>query len=281
MKQTLISLTALTVPLVQAVLPPTIEGMNIVWSESFQGDAGASPSEDVWYYALDVNTNNEIQTYTTDNSNIQLSGGDTVQIVPLRDSNGEWTSGRIETRDSFTPQPGKKMQLQGEIRVGDAASKQGLWPAFWALGDSMRHGTEWPMCGELDIYEQVNGNMEAHGTVHCGSFPGGACNEPVGLAETVNIPSNDFHTWAIAIDRTSGDWQSETITWMMDGNAYHVLTGAEIADEGTWGTLAHSPLYLLLNVAVGGDWPGNPTDATEDSWGSMMEISYVSVYESS
>ncbi|KEY68250.1 hypothetical protein S7711_04781 [Stachybotrys chartarum IBT 7711] len=279
MQQCILFLAAMAAPLARAILAPNVDGMKIVWSESFSGCAGCAPSSDEWNVALDVNTNNEIQDYSTSNANIQLSGGDTVQLVPLKDEAGRWTSGRIETVQSFTPQPGKRMLFQGELRVGSNAHKQGIWPAFWMLGNSIREGTEWPLCGELDIYEQVNGDMEAHGTLHCGEFPGGVCNEPTGIAKTTSIPDNEFHTWSIAVDRTSNNWQTETITWLSDGNPYHVLTGAELGDEGVWATLAHSPMYLLLNVAVGGDWPGPPNDETEDSWGSMLEVSYVGVYE--
>ncbi|KAH7313798.1 concanavalin A-like lectin/glucanase domain-containing protein [Stachybotrys elegans] len=280
MKQSTLFLSALLAPLAQAWQPPHIESMNLVWGDSFKGDAGSHINSEDWNIALHVNTNNEVQNYTESNRNIQISGGETLQLVPLRGENGEWTSGRVETVASYTPQPGKRMTFEANIRTGENANKQGIWPAVWLLGDAIRHGTEWPLCGEIDIYEQVNGVMEGHGTLHCGSFPDGVCNEPTGIAETVVIPNNDFHTWSVAIDRTSNDWQTESITWLLDGVPYHVLTGAGLGDEGTWATLAHSPMYMILNVAVGGNWPGDPNEATEDSWGSMLEIAYVAIYES-
>lgn len=96
---------------------------------------------------------------------------------------------------------------------------------FWVLGNSMREGTEWPLCSELDIHEQVNRDMEAHGALHCGESLAGVCNEPTGIAKTTSIPDNEFHTWSIAVERTSNNWQTETITWLSDGNPCHVLTG--------------------------------------------------------
>lgn len=124
------------------------------------------------------------------------------------------------------------------------------------LGESIHHGTPWPQCGELDIFEQVNGQLTGYGTAHCGSFPGGVCNESTGRAGTVGIPGGEgFHTWTIKIDRTKGDdWTQEVIEWSMDGRVYHTLRGAELGDQGVWATLAHSPLFVILNVAVGGDW---------------------------
>ena len=196
-----------------------------------------------------INTNNELQTYTTSNSNLQISGGGTIQFVPRRSPSGKWTSGRIETTGSYTPQPGKIMQVEAALRLGDApqANKQGMWPAFWMLGDAMRHGTPWPQCGEIDIFEMVNGIPTVHGTTHCT-----ACNEPIGFGGTSGTDSN-WHTYSVKIDRTPGNWADETITWLKDGQTFFTLRGATIGDQGVWATLAHSPLYILLNLAVGGD----------------------------
>lgn len=122
------------------------------------------------------------------------------------------------------------------------------------LGDSIHHGTPWPQCGELDIFEQVDGVPTGYGTAHCGGLPGGVCNEPNGRPGTVGIPNNDFHTWSIKIDRTPGDWTQEVISWSLDGSVYHTLRGSDLGDQGIWATLAHSPLFIILNLAVGGDW---------------------------
>lgn len=205
-----------------------------------------------------MRTNNEAQTYTTSNQNLQLSGGDTVQLVPLKSPTGEWTSARIESKATFTPARGKLTQFEAAIRFGDspAAQKQGVWPAFWLLGDAIHHGTPWPLCGELDIMETVNGLPTAYGTTHCGNGDqGGPCNEPIGRGATVALPDNGWHTWTLQIDRTNGgDWRGEVIRWLVDGRVFHQMSGADVADEGIWATLAHSPMFVILNVAVGGNW---------------------------
>jgi beta-glucanase (GH16 family) len=276
------SATLLAAGLAAAVnaFAPKVDGMKTIFSDSFEGAAGAAPNSKAWNIGLDIHVNNEVQDYSAHNSNIQLSGGDTLQLVPWKDDKGKWTSGRIESKESWTPQKGKKLQVQSELRVGANAQKQGIWPAFWLLGDAVRNGTPWPMCGELDVFEQVNGDMTGYGTVHCGTENGGPCNEPNGRTKTVPIPDNEFHTWGLVVDRTSGDWKTESISWFLDGAVYHTLTGAELGDEAVWSTLAHSPYYMIVNVAVGGNWPGPPTDNTEDGYGAMLEVSYVSVYES-
>ncbi|KAL2017917.1 hypothetical protein VTK56DRAFT_1509 [Thermocarpiscus australiensis] len=268
--------------LVSASPAPTYLGYNIIWSDGFEGSAGQSPKGDVWNIITNVKTNNEVQDYTASNQNLQISGGGTVQLVPRRSPSGQWTSARIESKSAFAPQPGKVTMFEAALRFGDApaAAKQGIWPAFWLLGDSVHHGTPWPRCGELDIMETVNGLPAAYGTAHCGSFPGGPCNEPVGRGGVVALPDTGFHTWTLQIDRSAGggDWRGEVIRWLYDGRVYHSLSGADIGDEGVWGTLAHSPMFMILNVAVGGDWPGAPNGATVDGYESMMEVEYVAVY---
>ncbi|KAF4472053.1 endo-13(4)-beta-glucanase [Fusarium albosuccineum] len=266
-------------PLASAIQCPNLEGFKVVWQDDFNGCQGCAPSKSNWNVALDINTNNELQEYTESNRNIQLSGGHTLQLVPWKGDKGEWTSGRIESKKSWFAKEGKAMRVEASLRTGEAAHKQGVWPAFWMLGDAMRKGTEWPLCGELDIFERVNGDLTGYGTVHCGHEGGGPCNEPEGLGQAVPIPDNSFHTWSIVVDRRPQNWQAETITWLMDGAPFHSLTGAQLGDQGTWATLAHSPMYILLNVAVGGNWPGDPNAATQSGYDNMMEVSYVAVYE--
>jgi beta-glucanase (GH16 family) len=239
-------------------------GYNVIWSDTFGGSAGSAPSSDLWTIAQSVHTNNEVEVYTTSSNNVQLSGGETIQFIPRKSSSGTWTSGRIESIGTVTPAAGKVTLVEASIRFGDASAKQGIWPAFWMLGDSMRHGTAWPACGELDIMETVNGVLTGYGTAHCGTNPGGICDETTGLQASTALANHDWHTWSIKIDRSdTSTYRNEVITWMLDGNVYHTLTGAILGDEGVWGTLAHSPLYIILNLAVGGDWY---VLCTLDSW---------------
>lgn len=258
------------------------QGLKVVFEEAFAGDAGAPPSADTWNIALNVNSNNEAQVYTTSTDNMQISGGGSFQIVPRRHADGSWTSGRVESRGSWVAPPGGIMQIEASIRVGWnlQGNKQGIWPAFWTMGDALRHGTGWPLCGELDIMEQVSGGPTAYATAHCGVYPGGPCQEPLGRQASIGLIDDNWHTWAVTIDVRDANWTRQTIIWTKDGQEFQRLTGSDIADQPTWGTLAHSPLYILMNVAVGGNWPGAPNDATLDGFGSMMEVQYVAVYTS-
>ncbi len=197
------------------------------------------------------NGNNELETYSPNSRNVQLSGGQTLQLVPWKDPSAAsgWTSGRIESKASWVPAPGKVTKVEALIGMGNNANKAGIWPAFWMLGDAIRTGTSWPACGELDILEQKNGAPTAFGTAHCA-----ACSEPMGRVGTTTLPDSAPHTWTLTWDRTPGSWQQETITWLRDGQAFHTITGSQF-DQGTWSTLAHSPYYIILNVAVGGAFP--------------------------
>ncbi|KAK3400220.1 concanavalin A-like lectin/glucanase domain-containing protein [Sordaria brevicollis] len=271
--------------LVSAWYPPTLQGYNLVWYDQFEGNSGTSPNTGWWNIInRKLNVNNELETYSSSTRTVQVSGGYTLQLVPWRqqNGNGDWISGRIESTYTFTPAPGKKTVAQAEIRFGSnpTNTKAGIWPAFWMLGNELRTGGSWPACGELDILETVNGDLRGYGTLHCGTFPGGPCNEPTGKGGSTLIPNQDWHTWRIEWDRTSGDWWTSKITWYMDGVKFHEISGQSLNDWTAFDKISNKPLFFILNVAVGGDWPGYPNANTKDGYGSMMEVGYVAHYVS-
>lgn len=269
--------------LAAAWAPPSYSGFRLVWSDSFAGASGALPNQNNWNILdRNIGVNNELQTYRANPRQVQTSGGSTAQLVPWRDTSvsGGWTSGRLESKYTFTPQAGRQTMAEAQIRFGSnpTETKKGIWPAFWLLGDSIRHGTGWPACGELDIVETVNGQLTGYGTMHCNVYPGGICNEPSGRANTVPIPNQEWQRWRIVWDRTPGSWQAETITWFMNDRQFHQLRGDQIGNADVWASVAQKPLFFILNVAVGGDWPGYPDGSTRDGYGAMMEVGYVAHY---
>ncbi|KAL7622197.1 hypothetical protein AAE478_007700 [Parahypoxylon ruwenzoriense] len=267
---------------VSAEAPPGYSGYRVLWADTFDGPAGSAVNQNNWNIITNLKVNNEWQDYTTSNQNLQVSGGATVQIVPRKNpSTGQWTSARIESKYTFTPPAGTVTMGEARLRFGDNAinNKQGIWPAFWLLGDSVRsRGVAWPACGEIDVMETVNGQLTGHGTIHCDAYPGGACNEPTGIGGTVGVPDQSWHTWRVVWDRRASSWTGETLTWYLDGNRFHQVSGATVGKQDVWTALAASPVYFILNVAVGGDWPGAPNSATQDGYGSMMEVAYVAHY---
>ncbi|KPM43945.1 hypothetical protein AK830_g2597 [Neonectria ditissima] len=264
---------------------PGYTGLGVIWQDSFAGTGGTLPDTGSWNIIEGyLNVNAELEVYTRSTRNLQRSGGNTLQLVPWRDSSVStgWTSGRVESRYTFTPTAGRITRAEAVIRFGDTpvANKQGIWPAFWMLGNALRTGGSWPACGELDAMETVNGLLTGYGTAHCDVYPGGICNEGTGIGGNIAIPDQGWHTWRVDFDRTKSSWQQETITWYMDGRQFHQISGSRINNERVWATLCHSPLYFILNVAVGGSWPGYPNGNTGDGYGSMMEVGYVAHYSS-
>ncbi|KAI9901058.1 hypothetical protein N3K66_002875 [Trichothecium roseum] len=264
---------------------PQYAGFNRVWQDNFSGAAGTLPDRNGQWTILegDLGVNNELQFYTRESRTIQLSGGDTLQVVPWRDGSKPkgWVSGRAESNYVFTPKDGAITRGEAALMFGDSpqGNKQGIWPAFWSLGDSIRHGTGWPACGEIDIMETVNGQLTGHGTLHCDVYPGGICNEGTGIGSPVGIPNYGWHTWRVDIDRRNGDFRGQSITWYLDGQQFHQVTGDRIGNADVWRSIAQSPLFFITNVAVGGSWPGNPDGATQDGYGVRLELGYVAHYE--
>ncbi|KAL1897745.1 hypothetical protein Cpir12675_002244 [Ceratocystis pirilliformis] len=260
---------------------PKYTGYSLVWAETFSEDYGAMPSSRHWNIITNISVNNESQRYTTSNENLQLSGKGTLRIVPQL-ANRKWTSGRIESKYSFSPTDGKKTIAEAFIRFGNNNSgfKKGIWPAFWTLGQTCRTNSTWPSCGEIDILETVNGELTGYGTVHCGETPGGPCKEPSGIQKSTQLPSQSWYRWRVTIDRTTGSWRTESIKWYRDNFLFHTITGAEVGNEIAWESLAHDARYFILNVAVGGTWPGATNQTTLGGLGAMMEVGYVAQYES-
>jgi len=107
----------------------------------------------------------------------------------------------------------------------------------------------------LTKINSINGEAVNHGVAHCGTTTGGPCNESTGLAKTVALtdPTN-WHTWRVQWDRTPSSWSSETITWYKDGTQFWQIKGSTVNDQTAWTALAHSSMYFIVNVAVGGYW---------------------------
>ncbi|CZT41707.1 related to endo-1,3-beta-glucanase [Rhynchosporium secalis] len=280
---TLLTLTTIltTINLTLATSPEPVRGFHLAWSDSFDT---TTPEIDLtkWRRWTGQASNNEQQTYLATGSNCEISSSKTLLITPTN-TNGHWESCRIESLPAFAAKAGGQTIVQARLKLGDGDSDvgagkplQGIWPAFWSLGASVRHGTNWPSCGEIDTFENINGGPLGHGTVHCGT----ACNDPVGLGSGMTFSYGDWHTWAHAIDLRSGEWRDQNITWYLDGKLFKVLKGGDVGDRDAWANLAAREMILTLNVAVGGSWAGDAVAETADGKMAGMEVGYVAVYES-
>lgn len=253
------------------------------WSDSFSGSDGTAPSGANWKTSTGTSYpggaaqwgTGETETYTASRNNLALDGKGHLKITAIRDSAGAWTSGRIETQQTgFQAAPGHVLRV--EARIQTPSSGAGYWPAFWMLGAPFRGVyTNWPGIGEIDIMENAGGRADTvNGTLHCGVAPGGPCNENKGIGgkHTGTSPfSAGFHTFAVEWDRTR---PVEEIRWYVDGQNYFTVRSSQV-DATTWANATHHGFFILLDLAVGGSFPG-PTDAATKPNGSML-VDYVRV----
>jgi beta-glucanase (GH16 family) len=191
-----------------------------------------------------------------------------------------WTSGRIETvRTDFQVPTNGELAVEASLQLPNVTGTvaQGYWPAFWMLGAPYRGNYwNWPSVGEIDIMENINGLNQWWGVLHCGINPGGPCNETTGLAGSASgfSPSlqSAFHTYRLEFDKSVSP---EQIRWYVDGIQRHIVYSDQV-DATTWNNATNHGFFIILNVAIGGGWPGNPTSLTA-SEGTML-VDYVRVY---
>lgn len=275
-----------------APTPPS--GWTEVFVDDFNGPAGTGVNTGNWRYSTGTSYpggpanwgTGEIETMTSSTNNVALDGSGNLRITPRRDAAGNWTSGRIETnRTDFQPPSGGKLRVEGRIQVpnvtGDAA--KGYWPAFWMLGAPYRGNYwNWPAVGELDIMENTQGNNTVFATIHCGTSPGGPCNETSGIGASRSCPNTactaGFHTYAMEWDRSTS---VEEIRFYVDGIHYHTVRANQV-DATTWNNATNHGFYIILNVAMGGGFPnafgGGPYASTQP--GHSMVVDYVQVLSS-
>ncbi|KAF9876129.1 endo-1, 3-beta-glucanase [Colletotrichum karsti] len=271
----------------------------IVFQDDFsKQQAGALPDSSKWTF--DVGTSypggaanwgtQEIQTYTKDTKNIGITSSGTLAITPIK--NGEsWTSSRIETnaaQDFKCPEGGKlRMEASIMIPASDPSTQAGIWPAFWSMGSAFRTNvTSWPSVGEIDMLEVSNGVGTVFQTAHCGVIDGGPCNEKTGLGTSAEFPRGEFVKVACEVDRSAGGggFQQEKLVWYVNDKPTQTITGQQIGDETYWSNLARTSKMILLNVAIGGEFPdakaGTKTPNAQSVGGekSRMEVKYVAVY---
>ncbi|KAK1713469.1 endo-1,3-beta-glucanase [Colletotrichum lupini] len=270
----------------------------IVFEDDFSTQkAGALPDSSKWTF--DVGTGypggatnwgtNEIQTYTKDTKNIAISESGTLTITPIKTGEA-WTSSRIETNaasDFTCPAKGKlRMEASIMIPASNPATQSGIWPAFWSMGSAFRTNvTSWPSVGEIDMLEVSKGVGTVFQTAHCGVINGGPCNEKTGLSSSAEFPRGEFVKIACEVDRSAGGgFATEKLVWYLNDKVTKTITGQEIGDEAVWKNLAQTPKMILLNVAIGGEFPDakagtkTPNAQTVGGKDSRMEVKYVAVY---
>ncbi|KAF3093663.1 hypothetical protein TWF569_004605 [Orbilia oligospora] len=282
-----LSLQWLSLLFAKALAVPALAGYSVTWYDEFDGPKGSFPTGG-WNVKITTpaeNFNDEQQFYTNYASNGQLWGDGQLFITPeKRGSNPQyWTSARLESQGAWYCPPGKAMIFQADLRgpdfTGNPSNLQGIWPAFWALGNACRNGGSWPDCGEWDIFETINDLGDKNqAVVHYKKTDG----QNGSLSGQVQYTGGQYHTWAIKVDRRNSDWTQQKLIWYKDGAEYLTVTGANIGNFQIWEKLAYKSFFMILNVAVGGAGShGGPwTSATIGGTAAALRVKYVAVYHS-
>lgn len=234
--------------------PLTYPGYTLVWEDDFSGSALGNH----WNFEVNGNGggNNELQFYRAENTSL-VNGNLVIEAKQESYGGRNYTSSRITTQ-------GKKSYKYGRIDIRAVLPEgQGLWPALWMLGDNIST-VSWPACGEIDIMELIGHQPNrVYGTIHWDA--NGHAEYGGNKALSSGKFSDEFHVFSIV-------WDANEIKWLLDGVQYHNvdITPADLSEF-------HEKFFLIFNVAVGGNWPGNP-DATT-SFPQRMIVDYVRVFQ--
>ncbi len=227
---------------------------SLLWSDEF---SGSSIDTTKWNFETgNLHVNNEEEYYQAANATV---ANGMLSITAKNESQGgqPYTSARMNTQNKFTVTYGK---IEARIKLPTGA---GLWPAFWMLGSDISI-VSWPVCGEIDIMEHINSDSLIYGTMHWASG-GQAASYGLNMAST---PSQ-WHIYSVT-------WDTNSIKWYVDNNLY--VTG-NIANNINSTNAFHNPFFIILNLAVGGDWPGAYVDPGKLP--ATMLVDYVRVYQAS
>jgi ricin-type beta-trefoil lectin protein len=260
-----------------AAVPGPPSGWSTVFSDDFSGAAG-SGVDSQWMYDTGPGSSfgtGEIETMTNSTSNVHLDGNGNLDITALG-SGSSWTSGRVQTTSANVGAPaGGELEVTASIQ--QPSGGLGYWPAFWMLGPG-----QWPENGEIDIMEDVNSLSELSGTIHCGTDPGGPCNEPNGIGSGLRSCGgcqSGYHTYTMILNRTNTS--NESVTFYLDGSQYFSVSESQVGTS-TWQAAFDHNLSIILDLAMGGGFPngvcGCNTPTSSTTSGGTMSVAYVAAY---
>ncbi len=240
-------------PPVTDTVPTTIPATyKLVWSDEFDGSAVNTAD---WNFETGGGGwgNHEQEFYQAPNAT--LADGNLVITGKKEDAaSSHYTSSRMTTQGRHEFLYGK-IEARIKIPVG-----QGIWPAFWMLGADI-NTVSWPACGETDIMEHINADSLLYGTLHWDN------NGHQQSGNSVTYMPSQYHVYAV-------EWDATSIRWLLDSVEYHkvnIYNNANSTDE------CHKPFFILLNLALGGDWPGQTID--DSKLPALMYVDYVRVYQ--
>ncbi|MET9498802.1 lectin [Streptomyces sp. NPDC006552] len=249
--------------------PSNAAAAAVTFSDTFDGAAGSAVNSSRWTLETGDNVNNhERQYYTSGTNNAALDGQGHLVITAKKENPAnyqcwygtcQYTSARLNTSGKFSAQYG---HVEARMKIPRG---QGMWPAFWMLGTDIG-SVGWPNSGEIDVMENVGFEPSTvHGTLHGPGYSGSA-----GVGAGYSLPGGQafadaFHTFAV-------DWAPNSVKWSVDGTVYQTRTPADVSGK-TWAF--NKPFFLILNLAVGGYWPGDPDGST--AFPAQLVVDSVSV----
>jgi beta-glucanase (GH16 family) len=243
---------------------------HLVWSDEFNGPNGSAPDPAKWSFQQggDGFGNEELEYYTRRPENVSIENGNLVITARKEQYKGadgvsrDYTSARLQTRGHFEQKYGR---FEARIKLPKG---QGIWPAFWMLGDDIER-VGWPGSGEIDIMENVGFEpSKVHGSLHGPGYSGAHPLTGVYTLPNGKKFSDGYHIFAV-------EWEPAAIRFYVDDVLYETQTPASLPPQTRW--VYDHPFFVLLNVAVGGKWPGNPDASTV--FPTSMLVDYVRVYE--
>ncbi len=234
----------------------------LVWEDTFDGPAGQLPNGANWTFDVGEDWGNAQLEYTTDRaSNASLDGNGNLVITARRETfrGRQYTSARLKTAGKRSFQYGR---IEGRMKLPRG---RGLWPAFWMLGADFP-ATPWPAAGEIDIMEYRGQEPSTvHGSLHGPGYSAGNARTRSKTLSNARL-DNSFHVYAV-------EWTPEKIEHYVDGELYFTTTKADL--PGPW--VFNKPFFIILNVAVGGNFVGAPDAIT--TFPQEMVVDWVRVYE--
>ncbi len=240
----------------------------LTWSDEFNGANGTLPDANKWTMVTGGNGfgNNELEYYTDRVQNAKQENGNLVITAAKEDFVGadkvtrEYTSARMKTAGKFSQQYGR---FEARMKLPEG---RGMWPAFWLLGDNK---ARWPLCGEIDAMENIGSEPgTVLGTLHGPGYSGGKGISKKYQLQDGKRASDDFHVYAV-------EWEPNVIRFYVDDVLYVTRTPADLPQGTEW--VFDHPFFVILNLAVGGNLPGNPDESTK--FPQSMLVDYVRVYK--
>jgi beta-glucanase (GH16 family) len=248
---------------------PQSDEWELAWSDEFDAPDGSRPDPGKWHLETGGGGwgNHELEYYTSRRENAHVAGGNLIIEARRETYQGadgvvrRYTSARLSSEERFAQAYGK---FTARIRIPGG---QGLWPAFWLLGNDFQ-SKKWPGCGEIDVMENIGREPSTiHGSMHGPGYSG-----KLDFSSSLKLPagrkySDEFHEFTV-------QWQPGVVRFFADGEGYAVFRPSLLPPGKSW--VFDHPFFIILNLAVGGDWPGAPTPATR--FPAQMFVDYVRVY---